>query len=263
MSAEQKGMFSREWYNEYFRRAAFSAAHSQFCEKVYGKDLCQHGLMDMNELDFLISLIEPQSKILDIGCSNGYITEYIHNHTHSTVLGLDYSDVAIEQARERTKDRAGTLQFAQVDLTLDEIPGSNYDYIIMIDSIYFLGKPEEAIKRISQKVSASGKMMITYFQVREDETEGALSPERTHLGEALRLQGFEYEWYEFTENVRLHGMKNYEVGEALRDAFEKEGNGFLYEARIAENRFFKESVEKNTIVRYLYVVGQAKSASAE
>lgn len=253
MSTEQPEMFSREWYNEYFKRAAFSAAHSQFCERVYGKDLCQHGLMDVEELDFLISLIEPQSRILEIGCSNGYITEYILDHTQSEVLGLDFSDVAIAQAQERTKDRAGTLQFARVDLTLEEIPGSNYDYILMIDSIYFLGEPEEAIERFRRKLSPSGKMMITYFQVREDETEGALAPESTRLGKALKKRGFEYEWFDLTEHVRRHGMRNYQVGEELREAFEREGNGFLYAARAAENRFFKERVESDAIVRYLYV----------
>jgi len=260
MSAEQPEMFSREWYNEYFRRAASSAAHSQFCERVYGRDLCQHGLMDVQELDLLVSLIHPQSRILEVGCSNGHITEYIHDHTQAEILGLDFSDVAIEQAQERTKDKAVTLRFARVDLTLEEVPGSDYDYIIMIDSIYFLGEPEEAIERFRQKLSPSGRMMITYFQVREEEAQRTLSPESTYLGEALKKQGFEYEWYDLTENVRLHGMRNYQVGEELRDAFEEEGNGFLYAARVAENRFFKESVEREAIVRYLYVVRPARSA---
>ena len=101
--------------------------------------------------------------------------------------------------------------------------------------------------------------MAHCFQVREDDEE-ALSPGSTHLGKALQKQGLEYEWYDVTENVRRHGLRNYQVGEELREAFEQEGNGFLYEARVAENRFFKESVEKNAIVRYLYVVRQARSA---
>jgi hypothetical protein len=35
--------------------------------------------MDVQELDFLVSLIEPQPRILEVGCSNGHITEYIHD----------------------------------------------------------------------------------------------------------------------------------------------------------------------------------------
>jgi hypothetical protein len=36
----QAEMFSKAWYNDYFRRAADSPAHARFCETVYGHDLC-------------------------------------------------------------------------------------------------------------------------------------------------------------------------------------------------------------------------------
>ena len=35
----QLKMFSKDWYNEYFRLAANSPTHSHFCEQVYGQDL--------------------------------------------------------------------------------------------------------------------------------------------------------------------------------------------------------------------------------
>jgi hypothetical protein len=79
-------MLSSEWYDEYFRRAASSKAHARFCVRVYGKDLCQHGMMDMAGLDFLITLLRPGDHCLKVGCSNGYITEYIHTGSSSTPL---------------------------------------------------------------------------------------------------------------------------------------------------------------------------------
>ena len=97
--SDQPSIFSKTWYNEYFKRAVDSAAHSEFCKRVYGMDLCQHGLMHMEELDFLISLIPAGSHILEIGCGNGYITEYIFERVPSTIVGIDFSDVAIDQAQ--------------------------------------------------------------------------------------------------------------------------------------------------------------------
>ena len=61
----QAEMFSKAWYNEYFRRAAESPTHSRFCEAVYGRDLCQHGMMDIEEMDFLASLLRPGEKVLE------------------------------------------------------------------------------------------------------------------------------------------------------------------------------------------------------
>ncbi len=261
-NAKKLEMFSSQWYDEYFRRAAFSPTHAEFCRKVYGKNLCQHGLMDMAELDFLVSLIKPGAKILEVGCSNGYITEYIHAQTKSEILGLDYSEVAIEQAKERTKQKVKTLQFKRVDLSKEEIPGKAYDYIILIDSIYFIGDLQETVRKANEKLTNAGLMIITFFEVKDEDDENNQLPgaDGTWLAKALEELGATYEWYDFTENVRAHGIKNYQVGEDLREAFEREGNQFLYEARAAENRFFKASAEKEAIVRYMYVVNPFCSA---
>lgn len=252
---DQMEMFSREWYNEYFKRAESSEAHAQFCERVYGKDLCQHGLMHIRELDLLVSLIKPGCKILEIGCSNGYITEYIHDRTGATILGLDFSNVAIEQARRRTAHKSGSLQFERVDLTQEEIPGSGYDYIILVDSIYFLGDFAESLKKFSERLNDTGKLIISVFQAKDEEDpEEILLPDSTLLAQALDQLGLAYTWYDFTADVRAHGIENYRVGEELKEAFEAEGNEFLYEARTTENRFFKESAEREEIVRYMYLV---------
>jgi len=245
---------SREWYNEYFGRAASSRAHSQFCERVYGKDLCQHGLMHMDELDFLVSLIRPRSRILDIGCGNGHITEYIHDRTHSAVLGLDFSDVAIEQAQRRTRPKSATLQFEHIDVAQEAIPGSNYDYIIFIDSIQFLGDFRASLRRFSKKLSPSGNLLISMFQARrEGDPDEILLPDGTPLAQALTQLRLRYTWHDFTAPMRAHGMKTHQVVEELKEAFEAEGNEFLYEARVAESRHFRARAETSEIVRYTYV----------
>jgi 2-polyprenyl-3-methyl-5-hydroxy-6-metoxy-1,4-benzoquinol methylase len=248
-------MFSKEWYNEYFERAVSSDAHSVFCERVYGRDLCQHGLMDMEELDFLITQIKPGSKILEIGCSNGFITEYIHEHTSSSILGIDFSNVAIEQARERTKKKTASLQFECVDLIQEEIPGDDFDTILLIDSIYFLDDTKDALLKINKELCMAGKMILSIFQYKEDDDqEEILLPNHTFLSQALNELGFDYIWFDFTENVWAHGEMNYRVAEELKDAFIKEGNAFLYEARAAENIYFRRAAEEKTITRFMYII---------
>lgn len=252
---EQGKMFTREWYNEYFRRAVSSSAHSQFCERVYGKDLCQHGLMDMDELDFLITLIEPGSKVLEIGCSNGLITEYIHDHTSSIMLGTDFSDVAIEQAQNRTRDKSATLNFKCIDFMNQRLPEDVFDLILLIDSIYFLGEEKDTLLNLNQKLRENGRMILSIFQYKEEaDPQKILRPKRTFLAQALNDLRFTYAWSDFTENVRAHGRKNYQVAEDLKEAFINEGNTFLYEARAAENIFFREASERGTITRFIYIV---------
>jgi SAM-dependent methyltransferase len=250
----QAQMFSKEWYNEYFRRAADSATHSRFCEAVYGRDLCQHGMMDVDEMVFVTSLLKPGSKVLEIGCSNGHITEHLHQHSGCDILGLDYADAAVAQAQARTQGKAG-LDFQVTDLIHEELPGDGYDSILSIDSIYFMGDYNKTLAKLNSKLNPGGRMIIAAFQVREDhEPESVLQAGHTRMDQALKSLGFKYIQHDFTANVRNHWLKNYEYSRALQEDFTAEGNAFLCEARMAENGWFRDHAERETLVRFLYIV---------
>lgn len=251
----QAEMFSKAWYNEYFRRAADSPAHSRFCKAVYGKDLCQHGMMDIDEMDFLTSLLKPGEKALEVGCSNGHITEHLHEKAGCHILGLDYADAAIAQAQARTRDKAATLNFRCVDLIQDELPGCDYDVILAIDSIYFMGDYGKTLAKLNAKLRLGGRMIIAAFQAKEDsDPETILLPGHTRMDEALQALSFRYVQHDFTPNVRDHWVKNYEFSQTLQSEFAAEGNAFLCEARMAENGWVKDHAERGTLVLFMYIV---------
>ncbi len=251
----QAEMFSKAWYNEYFRRAAESQAHSRFCEAVYGRDLCQHGMMDVEEMDFLASLLKTGEKVLEIGCSNGHITEHLHEKAGCNILGLDYADIAIAQAQARTRDKAATLDFRCADLIQDELPGGDYDVILAIDSIYFMGDYNKTLAKLNAKLRPGGRMIIAAFQAKEDsDPDTILLPGHTRMDEALQTLSFRYIQHDFTPNIRNHWIKNYEFSRTLQPDFAAEGNAFLCEARMAENGWFKDHAERETLVRFMYVI---------
>jgi 2-polyprenyl-3-methyl-5-hydroxy-6-metoxy-1,4-benzoquinol methylase len=251
----QAEMFSKAWYNEYFRRAAESPAHSRFCEAVYGRDLCQHGMMDIDEMDFLASLLNSGEKVLEVGCSNGHITEYLHEKTGCNILGLDYADAAIAQAQERTRNKAATLNFRCADLIHDELPGGGYDVILAIDSIYFMGDYNKTLAKLNARLRPGGRMIIAAFQAKEDsDPDAILLPGHTRMDQALQALSFRYVQHDFTANIRNHWIKNYEFSRLLQPEFAAEGNAFLCAARMAENGWFKDHAERGTLVRFMYVI---------
>lgn len=257
----QLEMFSAAWYDEYYRRAAVSPVHARFCEQVYGRDLCQHGMMDMSELEFLIALLRMRARVLDVGCGAGGISEYIHERSLCTILGVDYSQEAIRLARHRTQTKNAALQFEQVDLTRQPIPGNGYDYIIAIDSLYYLGDFVPTLQRLCACLAPNGKLILSAFQNREEgESQDILTPEGSFLGRALVQLNLCFAAYDFTTNLRNHWIKNYQVAEALKQDFAAEGNLFLYEARRQENLWFKKQVERDAMSRFLYVVRQNNPA---
>lgn len=251
----QAEMFSKAWYNEYFQRAAESPTHSRFCEAVYGIDLCQHGMMDIEEMDFLASLLKPGEKVLEVGCSNGYITEYLHEKTGCNILGLDYADVAIGQAQNRNRDKAGSLNFQCADLIHDELPGGDYDVILAIDSIYFMGDYNKTLAKLNARLRPGGRMIIAAFQAKEEsDPDTILLPGHARMDQALKALSLRYVQHDFTPNVRNHWIKNYQFSRTLQPEFADEGNAFLCEARMAENGWFKDHAERETLVRFMYMI---------
>ncbi len=251
----QDKMFSKAWYNTYFKRAYESPTHARFCEAVYGRDLCQHGMMDVEEMEFLASLLRPGEKVLEIGCSNGRIAEYLAQKSGCLILGIDYSDVAIAQARQRTQSKADQLTFQCVDLIADEIPGEGYDTIVAVDCIYFMGDYEATIKKLRARLKPGGRMIVTAIQVKEEgDSEDILQPGHTRLAQVLKTLSLTCQQYDFTRNVRNHWIKNYDYSRSLYEDFSAEGNAFLADARIGENGWFKDHAERGTLVRFVYVI---------
>jgi 2-polyprenyl-3-methyl-5-hydroxy-6-metoxy-1,4-benzoquinol methylase len=259
----QAKMFSKEWYNEYFGRAYDSPAHSRFCEEVYGRDLCQHGMMDVEEMDFLVSLLRPGEKILEIGCSNGHITEYLHQESGASVLGIDYSDIAIAQAQGRTRAKSDELRFQCVDLITDDIPGEGYDVVIAVDCIYFMGDYAATIRKLNGKLRPGGRIIVAAFQAKEQADPAAiLHPDHTRVSQVLKELSSAYVQHNFTANICNHWVKNYDASRALYGDFAIEGNEFLAEARIAENGWFRDHAVNGTLVRFVYVINHNPALAA-
>jgi 2-polyprenyl-3-methyl-5-hydroxy-6-metoxy-1,4-benzoquinol methylase len=247
-------MFSQAWYDEYFRRADTSSTHRKFCLQVYGRDLCQHGMMDMQELNFLISMLQPHSKILDIGCGNGRISEYIQRYTNGHLLGVDSSKVAITQAKARNEGKNG-LEFLCLNVSQQELPAGPYDAVLLVDSVYILGEPAKILPRLAAVVRPHGRMIISAMQTCEiGDPKHILQADHTFLATALDTLGYRWVAYDFSANLRKHWLSNFQTAEEMKAAFVAEGNQFLYDARCEENVPFKEHVEHETITRYLYVI---------
>src|SRR5512140_1846607 len=129
----------KEFYESFYAAVETSQAHHAFCERVFGRDLCQHGFMDQRQLDLLLQVTQPDSTkdVLDLGCGNGRIAEYLSDHSGAHFTGLDYIPLAILQAQIRTITKASRLAFLLGDINQLELPLHAFDLVVSIDSIYF------------------------------------------------------------------------------------------------------------------------------
>lgn len=240
-------------YNTYFARAEKSDAHKIFCEKVYGKNLCQHGIADMHQLETLLHVLDvsENDSVLDLGCGNGLITAYLSEASGASFTGIDLSEEAIKQARKiAKKDRLNFQRGNMNDLNFDE---NTFDAVVSIDTLYFVDDLEEVMNQLLKIVKSGGQMGIFYTQWIENETAEMLLPEHTELGVVLKKYDLEYETLDFTKAEVKHWQKKVKVLEELKPEFEKEGSLELYEYRYDEATYYEKwNPEKRS--RHLYHV---------
>jgi SAM-dependent methyltransferase len=246
------------WYGDFYERTRGSDANTEYCRRVFGKDLCQDGFMDMGALHRLIEVtgIRAGESVLDLGCGNGLIAEYIADRTGAHVSGMDYIPEAISEASERTAARRACLNFQTGNMDAIPYPPRSFDVILAVDTLYMPNDLAETLRQLKAALRPGGCLGIFYsYALWEDPhaTPADLAPERTPVGQALAETGFTFQSWDFTDADGEHARRKLEVIEELKDAFEREGNGFLYENRVATAKGVLSAIESGTHVRYLYL----------
>jgi ubiquinone/menaquinone biosynthesis C-methylase UbiE len=244
-------------YDSLFSRTETSKAYSIFCERVFGKDLSQYNVLDMEQLNNLVEklALKPGEVALDLGCGNGRITEYISHLTGAKMVGLDFASEVIKNAQRRTVDKKDRLIYVTGDMDELSFDEESFDAIISIDTLYFVESIDATIRKLKSLLKpTSGRMAIFYDQSRDsDEPKDVLLPENTKVGAALNNNNLAYEAVDYTTSSREIWVREIEAAEELKELFVKEGNADIYEDRAQDAKRTLEKVENGRQVRYLYL----------
>jgi cyclopropane fatty-acyl-phospholipid synthase-like methyltransferase len=249
------------WYSDYYVAVETSRANATYCERVFGRNCSQHGFAEMDHLDRLLAVtgISETHRVLDLGCGNGGIAEYISDATGAHVTGIDFIPQAIRQAQDRTRDKRHHLTFQVGNLNRLDFPAQSFDVLIAIDTLYFI-ELDGTIPQMKALLRPGGQMAIFYAHGIDPETPAETFPreelpaDNTPLAQSLRRYGLSFQTWDFTQQDYVHAQCKKWVAEELRAEFEAEGNAFLYENHHAEAEGVMHAVESGLHARYLYRV---------
>ena len=246
------------YYRRFYPAAYASATHSRLCERVFGKDLCQEGMVDMVALEDLLARLElkPGDHLLDLGCGAGIIAEYISDQTGARVTGLDYAAPAIAAATERTADKRSRLTFVTGDMNALDLPEQAFDAAISLDTLYWVADITDTLSQVVRTIKPGGQIGIFMLQGRgEDDPPEILEADNTELAQALSGLNLTYDAYDYTTRNAEFWQRVWKAATDLRDDFEAEGNGFIAASLIreAEEDFFP-AIKAGTLTRYFHHV---------
>lgn len=121
---------------------------------------------DNNSLSFLVKNVRPGSTVLDVGCSFGYIGDYLAAKKKCIMYGIEINSTAIEYARKNGvyKD----IYEINMENVSAETPSSErlrnsplFDYILCGDILEHLSNINEAFFALMNKLKLGGRMLIS------------------------------------------------------------------------------------------------------
>ena len=250
----------KEFYTKFYATVEDSAAHHTFCERAFGKDLCQHGFADMAQLDLVVEKtgLRTGQHLLDLGCGNGMISEYFSERTGAHVTGLDYIAEAIYRARRRAAAKPERLEFRVGDINQLDLPPAAYDLVLSIDTVYFSEDYGLTIRALKAALRPGGQMAFLYSHGREPGTrpedfpKETLRPDRTPLAQALTANGLSFRAEDLTRRDYELALRRTEALLTLKAQFEADGALFIYENRLAEAQGIAQAIADGLHARYFY-----------
>ncbi len=246
------------WYNDHLLRCANSNAYGLFCERVFGQNLYQFNVLDMEQLNALITAFKLNSDdtVLDLGCGLGKIAEYIHIKTGALITGIDFAPNLIQWAREHTENK-NNLKFQVGDINNLDFAPASFNAIYAVDTLYPTNVTDlnTTIAKLKSLLKPNGQLGIFFAQIIESkEQEEILEPNNTKMAQALKENDLTFTVIDFTKNARTIWDKEIAIGNELLSKFEEENNRDLCEERIADGKRCIYRIDNQLQKRYFYHV---------
>lgn len=146
---------------------------------------------------YIMDLIEPNSKVLDLGCGDGTLLDLLIKHKNCRVTGIEIDEKEIYKCVER----GVTVSHGDIDSGLEDYSDKRFDYVILNESLQEILSPEKVIAealRVGKRVivgipnfcNISARLQILLF------------------GQVPVTVGLPYKWYN-TPNIRFLSIKDF------------------------------------------------------
>ncbi len=177
-------------------------------------ELGKKRVADMNEhhaplvaWGFSFLPIEPGKKCLDLGCGGGGTIAYLfHKAKASFCCGVDYSKVAVEEAKKKNEDqiKQRMCEILKGDVASLPFKDESFDLISAVETIYFWPNPLEALKEAYRVLKPNGYLIVV------NEDDGGDEDKVNHLLSIMPAMKF-YDENALTSLLNQAGFKEMSI----------------------------------------------------
>jgi len=151
------------------------------------------------EFRYIIDMVEPRSRVLDLGCGEGDLLKALQIEKHARVQGIELSDTAIQECVAK-----GLFVYhGDLDEGLADFNDQSVDYVILTNTIQVLHRPDFLIMEAA-RVGKQCIISIPNFAYWRDRFQLMFG------GRMPKTKSLPYEWYD-TPNIHLTTIKDFRV----------------------------------------------------
>jgi 2-polyprenyl-3-methyl-5-hydroxy-6-metoxy-1,4-benzoquinol methylase len=126
----------------------------------FGYQLSLPGEQGHNQtlVDFMVSANKNKT-ILDVGCGEGLLLDYLDRWGYQRYVGIDFSDVALRNASKRADSKTYFIS----GLAETFVPDGQFDSIIFNECLYCFADPMQVMRRYEHYLTRDGVMLVSLF----------------------------------------------------------------------------------------------------
>ncbi len=215
--------------------------------------------VENNSLSYIVKAIPDDSIVLDVGCSYGYLGEWLVKNKNCQVYGIDINNQALGYVKERGyyKD-VYWLDLDYPKNTKDEFErfeklGEMFDFVVCADVLEHLKNPTDALNFVASKLKYGGQILISI-------------PNIAHMDIILNLLEGKFNYSEFgiLDNTHLRFFTKRSFAEWIRNANEYyKSQGFKFDLRHIGSTTYLSDYQKNFINQYSKIYSEILKSNPE
>ena len=168
--------------------SAQAAAKHTFVREVLGR----------SDYAIIGEIVEPNSRVLDLGCGEGELLEWLAAHKKVDARGVEISGAKVQRAIAR-----GVSVFqSDIDEGLADYPDHAFDYVILSQTLQETRQPRQVLHEML-RVGRRGIVAFPNFG------HWAVRLSMLLSGRAPRTKLFPYEWYD-SPNIHFLTVHDFE-----------------------------------------------------
>ena len=97
-----------------------------------------------NEFQVIAELIEKEKKVLDVGCGDGILMEFLKNNKNTNIRGLEISKSKVQECIAKGL----TVIEGNAEKDLKQFPDKSFDYVVLSQTLQAFLDPELVINEL-------------------------------------------------------------------------------------------------------------------